>query len=145
MGHDLPSMATLCTKASRQKVGETEEKKKTTQSEGEGGGGCRGRNVAFGKHPITTAARFPAFFSLRYLSESSENTYLNVFVVDLMPRVDTTSERKRTSRFMNRSLPLYGFSSDNIVNTNEWFLPSIDSFDKNPLLSAGFHQFSSCF
>ena len=40
MGHDLPSMATICTKASRQKVGETEEKKKATQGrEGEGGGG----------------------------------------------------------------------------------------------------------
>ena len=40
MGHDLPSMATICTKASRQKVGGTEEKKKATQGrEGGGGGG----------------------------------------------------------------------------------------------------------
>ena len=84
-------MATICTKASRQKVGETEEKKKATQGrEGEGGGGW-GENVAFEIHSITTTARFQAFFVLRYLAESSENVFKRIYR-GLMLRADTTSE-----------------------------------------------------
>lgn len=77
MGHDLPSMATICTKASRQKVGETEEKKKM-QSEG---AGAEGETLPLKNIPLQRPL-VSRPFPLSVICPNLPKTYLNVFVVD---------------------------------------------------------------
>lgn len=63
MGHDLPSIATACTKASRQKVGRTGKKKKQKEKEKQKRRRKRGSEgeLLSPNYPIMLIARFPPF------------------------------------------------------------------------------------
>lgn len=89
MGHDLPSIATACTKASRQKVGRTEKKEKEKQkrrrkrgSEGE----LLSPNDS--RHPLCRSLVFRPFV-VRYLSVSLEKVFKRLNR-GLMLRTNTT-------------------------------------------------------